>query len=276
MAAGLGQHALAGVDEDDGEIGGRGAGRHVAGVLLMARRVGDDEFALVGGEVAIGDIDGDALLALGRQPVDQQREIEIAALGAELPRIALERRELVVEQQLGFIEQPADQRGLAVIDAAAGDEAQQVLAFLRQQIGFDVGRRGSRRRGTSEISLLLLLLHRGRLVVVDDPALAFRGRGDEHFLDDVEKRRGVAVDGAGQGIAAERAEADLAHLLLLAGHERQALVIDHDDLAVADDHRPLLGEVERHDLDAAADGCIARRRARSSSTAGTRGSTRPC
>ncbi len=140
MPAGLRQHALAGVDENDGEIGGRGAGRHVAGILLVARRVGDDELALVGGEVAIGDIDGDALLALGRQPVDQQREIEIAALGAELFRIALECRELVVEQQLGFIEQPADQRGLAVVDAAAGDEAQQVLAFLREQIRFDVGR----------------------------------------------------------------------------------------------------------------------------------------
>jgi hypothetical protein len=45
VAAGLRQHALARVDQDDREIGGRGAGRHVAGVLLVAGRVGDDELA---------------------------------------------------------------------------------------------------------------------------------------------------------------------------------------------------------------------------------------
>ena len=50
----------------------------------MARRVGDDEFALVGGEGAIGDIDGDALFALGGEAVDEKCEIEIAALGSDL------------------------------------------------------------------------------------------------------------------------------------------------------------------------------------------------
>ena len=83
MTARLGEHALPRIDQDDGEIGGRGAGRHVAGILLMARRVGDDEFALVGGEGAIGDIDGDALFALSRQAVNQKCEIERAALGAD-------------------------------------------------------------------------------------------------------------------------------------------------------------------------------------------------
>jgi hypothetical protein len=53
-------------------IGGRGAGDHVAGILLVAGRVGDDELALVGGEEAVGDVDGDALLALGGEAVDQQ------------------------------------------------------------------------------------------------------------------------------------------------------------------------------------------------------------
>ena len=69
------QQALSRVDQDDGEVGGRGAGRHVAGVLLVARRVGDDErCAWLGGEIAVGDVDRDALLALGLEPVDQQRE----------------------------------------------------------------------------------------------------------------------------------------------------------------------------------------------------------
>ena len=84
VPAGLREHALARVDQDDGAVGGRGAGGHVARVLLVARRVGDDELALVGREEAVGDVDGDALLALGREAVDEQREVELAALRADL------------------------------------------------------------------------------------------------------------------------------------------------------------------------------------------------
>ena len=67
VPAGLGEHALAGVDEDHGDVGGRRAGDHVAGVLLVAGGVGDDELAALGGEVAVGDVDRDALLTLGRR-----------------------------------------------------------------------------------------------------------------------------------------------------------------------------------------------------------------
>lgn len=74
MAAGLIQHPLAGVDQDDGQIAGGGAGGHVARVLLMARGVRDDKFALGGGEIAVGHVDGDALLALRLQAVYQQRQ----------------------------------------------------------------------------------------------------------------------------------------------------------------------------------------------------------
>ena len=82
MPPGLHQHALARVDQDHGELGIGGAGRHVAGVLLVPGRIGDDEGAARGREKAIGDVDGDALLALGLEPVDQQREIDIVAGGA--------------------------------------------------------------------------------------------------------------------------------------------------------------------------------------------------
>ncbi|MDQ0694981.1 hypothetical protein QF048_001423 [Streptomyces sp. W4I9-2] len=41
----------------------------------MARGVREDEPAAGGGEVAVGDVDGDALLALGPQPVGQQRQV---------------------------------------------------------------------------------------------------------------------------------------------------------------------------------------------------------
>src|SRR5262249_34724379 len=43
-----------------------------------------------------------------------------------------------LEQQLGVVEQPADQGGLAVIDAAAGQEPQQRLLLLRREIGLQV------------------------------------------------------------------------------------------------------------------------------------------
>ncbi|MGC4082244.1 MAG: hypothetical protein QM736_09100 [Vicinamibacterales bacterium] len=70
---------MRGVDEDDREIRGRRAGGHVARVLFVAGRVGHDEAAVVGREEAIGDVDCDALLTLGLQAVDQEREIEALA-----------------------------------------------------------------------------------------------------------------------------------------------------------------------------------------------------
>ena len=135
VALGLDQHALPGVDHQHGEVGGRGAGRHVAGVLLVAGRVGDDEGAPRRREEAIGDVDGDALLALGLEPVDEQGEIDVLAGRAVAPRILLERRQLVLEDQLGIIEEAADQGRLAVIDRAAGEEAQQALFARLQQLG---------------------------------------------------------------------------------------------------------------------------------------------
>ena len=147
VAPRLRQHALARVDQDHGAVGGRGAGDHVARVLLVPGRVGDDELAPVGREEAVGDVDRDALLALGREAVEQQREVELAALRADLLRVGLERRELVLEQHLRLVQQPADQRALAVVDAAAGDEAQQALALVRLQVGEDVLGDAGRRRG---------------------------------------------------------------------------------------------------------------------------------
>src|SRR5207237_9383946 len=114
------------------------AGVQVAGILLMARGAGDDEVALGGREVAVSDIDGDALLALGGKSIDEKREIEIAALSADLLRVGFKRRELVFEQHLGFIEKPSDQGRFAVIDAAAGDEAQEILLLLGAQVDLDI------------------------------------------------------------------------------------------------------------------------------------------
>ena len=83
-------------------------------------------------EVAIGDVDGDALLALGAQAVGEQREIDLARRGGAF---AFDRPHLVFVDRLRVVEQAADQRRLAVVHAARGREAQQILlAFLRREI----------------------------------------------------------------------------------------------------------------------------------------------
>ena len=130
MPLGLHQHALARIDQDDGELGVGGAGRHVAGILLVAGRIGDDEGAARRGEEAIGDVDGDALLALGLQAVDQQREVDLLAGGAVAHRVLGQRGKLVLEDLLGVVQQPADQGRLAVVHRSAGDEAQQIVVGI--------------------------------------------------------------------------------------------------------------------------------------------------
>ena len=76
MTAGLGENAFAGVHEYYGHVRGRRTGRHIAGVLLMPRSVGDDELAMGGGEVAVGNVDGDSLLPLGAQSIGKLGKVD--------------------------------------------------------------------------------------------------------------------------------------------------------------------------------------------------------
>ncbi len=123
VALGLRLHAQPRVDENHREIGGRRAGCHVARVLDMARRVGNDEAAPRRGEVAVRDVDGDALLALGPKAVGDVRQIERRAVALGFPAQGVE---VVVVERAGVVQQAADQRRLAVVDAAGGGEAQEV------------------------------------------------------------------------------------------------------------------------------------------------------
>ena len=115
--------AVARVDQQDRDVGRRRAGRHVARVLLVAGRVGEDELAPRGREVAVGDVDRDALLALGAQAVGEQREVDRPG-GAVLRRL-LDRVHLILVDRPRVVEQPADQRALPVVDAAGGADAEQ-------------------------------------------------------------------------------------------------------------------------------------------------------
>ena len=78
-----------------------------------------------GREVAVGDVDRDALLALGAEAVGEEREVERRRREAPLGRGAGDLLELVGEDRLGVVEQAPDEGGLAVVDGAGGREAEQ-------------------------------------------------------------------------------------------------------------------------------------------------------
>ena len=87
----------------------------------MARRVRTDEAAVVRREVAIGDIDRDALLTLCEESVQEQRIVDGAAAAADF-RIEQQRFFLIGIDEFCIVQEMADERGLAVVDASAGDE----------------------------------------------------------------------------------------------------------------------------------------------------------
>ncbi len=71
--------------------------------------------------MAVGDVDGDALFAFRAQAVGDQSEIGQPAAAV---RVAAQRVELVFGDGAGVVQQAADQRRLAVVDAARGREPQ--------------------------------------------------------------------------------------------------------------------------------------------------------
>ncbi len=76
-------------------------------------------------KIAVGDVDGNALLALGAQAVGEQRKIHRArrAIDAAL----FYGGELILEDGFGIVQQAADERRFAVVHAARRGEAQQIL-----------------------------------------------------------------------------------------------------------------------------------------------------
>src|SRR5947199_59285 len=104
----------------------------------MPRRIGHDELALLGVEVPVGDVDRDPLLTLCSQTIKQEREVKLSALGTGLLGLGLEGGQMVLEQELGLVEQPSDERALAVVDAATCDEAQKAFVLLCVQVGSEI------------------------------------------------------------------------------------------------------------------------------------------
>ena len=69
----------------------------------MAWRIGCYEGALRRAEKAIGNIDGDALFALGFQTVEKQSEIDLVTMRTILATVACNGGKLVLEDEFGFI-----------------------------------------------------------------------------------------------------------------------------------------------------------------------------
>src|ERR1700716_2449359 len=83
--------------------------------------------------------------------------------------------------------------------------------------------------------------------MIDHPALTLRGPAEEHLREDRWERVGFTLDAAGEGIAPEGPEAHLLQQRLLAGLQRHARIVYHDERAVALYHRARGGQVERYD-----------------------------
>src|SRR5690606_14947824 len=107
-------------------------------VVDVARWVRDDELAPRRGEVAVGDVDRDLLLALGAEAVGQQREVQPVLAGA--PARAPDLLEPVLEDRLRLVKEPPDQGALAVIDATGPREPPDVHPPVRALRG-DLGGR---------------------------------------------------------------------------------------------------------------------------------------
>ena len=119
-------HAFGGID--------RSAARHrpATAPVIMLRRNSAWPGASIstmsrdgGAEADLAGVERDALVALGLQRIEQERPFERHA--APLAD-RLELLELAVGQAAGLVQQPADQRRLAVIDMADDDDAHQRAA----------------------------------------------------------------------------------------------------------------------------------------------------
>ncbi len=77
MPARLLLQALPGIDQHDRRVGVAGAARHVAGVLVVARAIDEDQTALRGIKIAPSHIDGYALLPFCDEAIEQETVIEV-------------------------------------------------------------------------------------------------------------------------------------------------------------------------------------------------------
>ena len=95
MATCLLLNAIPRINQQNRDIGRRGTCRHIPCILDMTRRIRDNKLTFICRKESIGNINGDALLPLGSETVDQKGEIHFIALSTGLLRIFLNAGELI-------------------------------------------------------------------------------------------------------------------------------------------------------------------------------------
>ena len=224
--------AVAGVDQHDREVGGRRAGDHVARVADVAGRVGEDERAPRGGEVAVGDVDRDALLALGAQAVGEQREVEPAV--AALLAGDVHGVELVVEDRACV---SCSRRPISVVLPSSTEPA----VAMRSISG------GARADQKYPSRLRSSIAASDDAVVGAGLAALGHARGGD-LARRRPRRRRLRAHGAGDRHVADGAVADRRH-------ERRLVLVARDVLGVGQqhpvalEHLAVVGEVDRRHLE---------------------------
>ena len=82
MSSRLGENPVDCIHEDNGDICGRRASDHIARILFMTGRVGDNEFTMIRRKETIRHIDRNALFAFCRQTIDKQCKVNVSPLRA--------------------------------------------------------------------------------------------------------------------------------------------------------------------------------------------------
>ncbi len=207
VPAGLVAHAFQRVDDQHRAIGLRGAGDHVAQEFGVAGRVDQHDVARAGAEADLRGVDGDALVALGLQRIEQERPFERHAA----PRAdGLQHLQLAVGQAAGFVQQAADQRGLAVVDMADDDDADlrtRRAVRRRRELarGNDHVHGGTHSRNSSEIAGDAQALESVLGLVVQRAAGTLGHLGGFELGEDFVDVGGGRGDGIGDVLIAERA-----------------------------------------------------------------------
>ena len=82
MTDGLLHDTVAGIYENDCQVGCGCARDHVSGILDMSRSVGNDEFAFRGGEISVSHVYSDSLFAFSTETVGEEREVHFFVASA--------------------------------------------------------------------------------------------------------------------------------------------------------------------------------------------------
>ena len=107
VALGLFDHAFARIHEDEGKVGGGSTSDHIAGVLNVSRGICNDELALWCGKVAVGHINGDALLAFVLETVCEEAKVNVVE--SSFGRGCFNLGDLVLEDAFAVVKESADQ-----------------------------------------------------------------------------------------------------------------------------------------------------------------------